>query len=127
SVALWDAARFPRHKICGEYVPPAALSTFARLGVLDRILALGARRHVGMAVISPDGTEVLGRYGAGGRGLSLRRHDLDAVLLERARAGGAVVQEGARVTNLERARGGGFDGTGQSAAGTEGRVGRGLG
>jgi len=62
SVAVCDAARFPRHKICGEFVPPAALSTFAGLGVLDAVLARGPRRHVGMAVISPGGTKVLGRW-----------------------------------------------------------------
>jgi len=119
SVALCDAARFPRHKICGEYVPPAALSTFARLGTLQEILALGPLRHVGMAVISPDGTEVLGRYAGAARGLSLRRHDLDRVLLEGARRSGALVLEGTRVTALRRVPGGGFDvSVGRSAAET---------
>jgi len=119
SVALCDAARFPRHKICGEYVPPAALAAFARLGVLDRVLALGPRRHVGMAVVSPGGTEVLGRYGDGGRGLALRRYDLDPVLLDGARSKGAVVLEGARLSAIERAPRGGFDVTVRRGAGTE--------
>src|SRR5437867_2475232 len=38
SVAVCDAARFPRHKICGEYVPPMALPILAGVGVLDDIL-----------------------------------------------------------------------------------------
>ena len=109
AVALCDAARFPRHKICGEYVPPAALATFSDLGVMDDILALGPRRHTGMAVISPDGTEVLGRYGGSSRGLSLRRYDLDQALLENARRRGALVLEGARVAGLRRLARGGFD------------------
>jgi len=107
SVAVCDAARFPRHKICGEYVPPAALSTFADLGVLDEILALAPRRHVGMAVISPGGTKVLGRYGGSARGLSLRRYDLDRVLLQAAGRSGALVLEGARVVDLLPPTGGG--------------------
>ena len=109
SVLLCDAARFPRHKICGEYVPPSALPIFARLGVLDEILLLGPRRPVGMAVISPDGTEVLGRYAGAARGLSMRRLDLDRVLLEGVRRSGAVVLEGTRVQALQRPAEGGFE------------------
>ena len=119
SVAVCDAANFPRHKICGEYVPPAALSTFARLGVLDEILALRPRRHVGMAVIAPDGTKVLGRYGGSTRGLSLRRYDLDRVLLQRARHSGALVLEGARVVDLRRSPRGGHDVTIRRSGATE--------
>jgi len=119
SVAVCDAARFPRHKICGEFVPPAALSTFAGLGVLDAVLARGPRRHVGMAVISPGGTKVLGRYGDGTRGLSLRRYDLDGVLLEGARRSGAAVLEGARVVGLSRSPRGGYEVTIRRSGGTE--------
>jgi geranylgeranyl reductase family protein len=108
-VALCDAARFPRHKICGEYVPPAALNTFAGLGVLAEVEALGPLRHVGMAVVSPDGTKVLGRYGGEARGLSVRRHDLDRVLLDGARRAGVAVFEEARVTGFARGSGGIFE------------------
>jgi menaquinone-9 beta-reductase len=103
SVLLCDAAFFPRHKTCGEYLPPAAIASFEGLGVLPDILRLAPRRHVGMAVIAPGGAEVLGRYGDGApRGLSLRRFDLDAVLLANARRNGVVVLEGQRVTDLSR-------------------------
>lgn len=102
AVALCDAARFPRHKICGEYVPPAALETFARLGLLERVKAAAPLRHVGMAVISPDGTKVLGRYGGEARGIALRRYDLDRILLDGARRAGVTVLEGTRVTALAR-------------------------
>ncbi|HYS77645.1 MAG TPA: FAD-dependent oxidoreductase, partial [Candidatus Dormibacteraeota bacterium] len=108
-VVLCDAARFPRHKICGEYVPPAALRTFDRLGALGAIESLGPLRHVGMAVVSPDGTTVLGRYGGGARGLSLRRLDLDRALLDNARRSGVTVLEGARVVGLARDGGGVFE------------------
>jgi menaquinone-9 beta-reductase len=104
AVLLCDAARFPRHKICGEYVPPAAGPIFQRLGVLEEVERLRPRRHVGMAVVAPGGTRVLGRYGgAEGRGWSLRRYDLDRALLDNARAAGAVVLQGRRVVDLRRA------------------------
>jgi geranylgeranyl reductase family protein len=119
SVLVCDAARFPRHKVCGEYIPPAALSIFAGLGVLDEILSLQPRRHVGMAVISPDGTKVLGRYGGSARGLSLRRFDLDRVLLQGARRRGAMVLEGARVIDLRRSHRGGHDVTIRRRGATE--------
>ncbi len=103
SVLICDAARFPRHKVCGEYIPPAARPHFERLGAWPEIERLGPRRHVGMAVISPGGVEVLGRYAAdAGHGLALRRYDLDAVLLANAARAGARVEEGARLTGIER-------------------------
>ena len=113
SVLLCDAATFPRHKICGEYVPPSASRSFARLGVLAEVERLEPRRHVGMAVVAPDGTEVLGRYvefddDAAPTGFSLRRLDLDSLLLENARRCGVTVREGTRVIGLSRAGDRGF-------------------
>jgi menaquinone-9 beta-reductase len=115
AVVLCDAAFFPRHKMCGEYLPPAVLASFERLGVLPEVLRLAPRRHVGMAVIAPGGREVLGRYGAAAgspegrpdgvlesRGLSLRRFDLDAALLTHARRSGVAVLEGHRVIEVSR-------------------------
>jgi flavin-dependent dehydrogenase len=103
AVVLCDAARFPRHKVCGEYVPPAAARHFADLEVLEEVQRLGPRRHVGMAVIAPGGAKVLGRYGEGTPpGLALRRYDLDRVLLRNAGRAGVAVREGCRALGLER-------------------------
>ena len=110
SVTLCDAARFPRHKICGEYIPPAAIRHFSDLGVLSEVERLGPRRHIGMAVIAPGGAEVLGRYGERGPfGLALRRYDLDHLLLGNASRNGVRVIEAARLTGLDRRPGGRFD------------------
>jgi flavin-dependent dehydrogenase len=110
AVLVCDAARFPRHKICGEYVPPAAVAAFSGLGVLDAVLGLSPRRHVGMAVVAPGGARVLGRYGdPAQRGFSVRRYDLDPVLLENARSHGAVVREGTRVLGVVQRPDGLFD------------------
>jgi geranylgeranyl reductase family protein len=102
-VVLCDAARFPRHKICGEFVPPAAIESLAELGALPAVEALAPRRHAGMAVVAPGGVEFLGRYGEGARGLALRRYDLDLALLEHAAHCGAEIRQGCRVTALRRA------------------------
>lgn len=116
-VALCDAARFPRHKICGEYVTPEALRAFAGLGVLAAVEALGPLRHVGMAVVSPDGTQVLGRYGGEACGLSVRRYDLDSVLLDHARREGVIVFEETRVTGFARGADGLFEVTVRTGGG----------
>ncbi len=109
-VLVCDAAIFPRHKLCGEFLPPAALPLFDRLGVRDEVERLGPRRHVGMAVIAPGGARFLGRYGGSTPwGLAVRRFDLDVVLLEHARNSGAAVLQGMRVTDVERAADGLWD------------------
>lgn len=106
AVLLCDAARFPRPKICGEYLPPPAAALFERLGVAEDITALRPLRPLGMAVVAPSGTRVLGRYSGAATGFSLRRLDLDAALLRHAVRCGVVVREGSRVDHVERDRDG---------------------
>lgn len=109
SVLLCDAARCPRHKICGEYLPPAAATAFERLGVAEHVAALRPLRPAGMAVIAPGGATVLGRYrGDAAAGFALRRYDLDAVLLRHAESCGVTVRQGTRVAGFERDRDGSF-------------------
>jgi len=106
AVTLLDRARFPRDKICGEYLSPEVSRVLDRLGVLKAVEA-GARPLRGMRITAPDGTEVVGDYPCDGpwRGyrnhaLAAPRRHLDAVLVERARDLGVTVREGVRVTDL---------------------------
>jgi flavin-dependent dehydrogenase len=106
AVRLVDKARFPRPKVCGEYLSPEAARLLDRLGVLDAVEAAGARPLVGMRLVAPDGRVLVGRYGPAGpfRGyrdhaLALPRERLDGILLERAR-GRCEVWERHRVTGL---------------------------
>jgi geranylgeranyl reductase family protein len=107
SVVLLDRARFPRNKICGEYLSPEASRILDRLGVLGTVEARGARPLRGMRILAPDGTVLVGDYPAGGswrghrpRALAVRRHALDLALVERAREVGVSVREGVRVVDL---------------------------
>ena len=109
SVTLLDRARFPRDKICGEYLSPGGRRILDRLGVLTRVEARGARALRGMRILGPDGTLVVGDYPADGlwRGhrphaLAVRRRALDLALVERAREAGISVREGTRVVDLVR-------------------------
>ena len=109
-VLVSEAARFPREKICGEFLPPSAGPLLDRIGALADVEALSPRRPVGMAVVAPGGARVLGRFGEeAGPGYALRRPDLDAAILAAARRAGAEVLEGARVADLAPRPGGGYD------------------
>src|SRR5260370_21015989 len=46
-VLLAEQKRFPRAKLCGEFISPECLPHFERLGVADRMLAAGAGRIEG--------------------------------------------------------------------------------
>jgi geranylgeranyl reductase family protein len=107
AVVLLDRARFPRDKVCGEYLSPEASRVLARLGVLPAVDA-SARPLRGMRLVAPDGTAFTADYPRAGprRGyrdhaLAVRRRTLDALLVARARERGVDVREGMRVTDLE--------------------------
>jgi menaquinone-9 beta-reductase len=105
-VLLLDAARFPRDKVCGEGVSPGAWRLLDEMGAADRVRALSPRPLRGMQLVSPDGTTFRGEYRGGERaGFAVRRLALDAALLDVARAAGADVREGVRVTDLVREAG----------------------
>ncbi|HKB23884.1 MAG TPA: NAD(P)/FAD-dependent oxidoreductase [Methylomirabilota bacterium] len=106
AVTLLDRARFPRPKICGEYLSPEAPRVLDRLGVLKAVDGR-AVPLAGMRITAPDGTELVGTYRALGRfrpyrehAMALPRETLDAILVERARALPIDVREGTRVTDV---------------------------
>ena len=102
-VLVLDAARFPRDKVCGEAVSPAAWPLLDAMGAAPEIEARRPHPLRGMRLTSPDGTSFQGSFPPQNRpGFALRRRDLDAVLLRRARTLGAEVRERTRVTGLLR-------------------------
>jgi geranylgeranyl reductase family protein len=107
SVLVLDRARFPRPKVCGEYLSPEAARILDRLGVLKAVEATGAVPLGGMAITAPDGTRVTGRYPTSGpwRGyrdhaLAIPRLVLDRVLADRLRETPADFRERHRVTDV---------------------------
>jgi len=106
-VHVIDRARFPRAKPCAEYLSPEASRLLASMGALDRVEATGAAALAGVRVRAPNGAIIAGDFiashgfrGFRDRGLSVRREVLDAILVDCARAHGARVTEGMRVTGL---------------------------
>ncbi|MBO0894216.1 MAG: FAD-dependent monooxygenase, partial [Acidimicrobiales bacterium] len=101
-VALLDRARFPRDKCCGDGLTAGALRRLRRLGVEPAAVASWTEIAEVM-VRSPSGR--VSRFpfpsGPGAVAAVARRCDLDAALVELARASGVAVLEGHRVTGVE--------------------------
>lgn len=89
-VALFDRARFPRHKLCGDTVNPGALAILRRLGVETAAEGLPIS---GMIVTGERSVRIAARYPDGVIGRAVRREDLDRALLAAAADAGVAVED----------------------------------
>lgn len=103
-VLLLERGRFPRDKLCGEFVSPDAWAVLGGLGLAEDPALHGAPPLSRFRLTAPGAGELVAPLEALGRGLSRRR--LDAVLARRATELGARLREGCRVAGIERERGG---------------------
>lgn len=103
-VLLLESKKFPRDKLCGEFVAPECVPVLERLGVCERIEAAHANRinHATLASSSGEQLSValdqLPR--GGGYGFGVSRAAFDGILLDQARASGVDVVERFRVKSL---------------------------
>ena len=88
---LLDKARFPRDKVCGEYMSPEACGPLDRAGLLPKVEAAPHRKLRGILVHSYDGTRSRGTYRTvAGRsphrpyGIAVRREVFDEILFRHA-------------------------------------------
>jgi len=108
-VLVLDRARFPRDKVCAEYLSPEASRILSDMGVLEEVERTNPAHLAGMRVRAPNGLVADGEFasnhgfrGFRDRGLAIRRTILDEIVLRGARAAGARVQEEMRVTDIYR-------------------------
>ncbi|OLC13329.1 MAG: hypothetical protein AUH29_13515 [Candidatus Rokubacteria bacterium 13_1_40CM_69_27] len=106
-VLVLDRAKFPRPKICGEYLSPEAVRILDGLGVLKALDAAGAALVMGMRITAPDGTVVAGTYRPvgpwqpyRGHAMGITRSRLDGALVDRLRALPVDFREQVRVTDV---------------------------
>jgi geranylgeranyl reductase family protein len=110
-VILVDRARFPREKVCSEYMSPEAVRRLHHLGLLEALERAGGVPVRGTTVIGPRGSKLTGVFDRAPvtpfrpAGLSIPRLTLDHHLLEGARSAGATVLEGRLVRGLLYDRG----------------------
>ena len=98
-VLLLDKDRFPRHKVCGEFVSPEAL------GLLEWLLetrTFGSRPELPCSRIFF--ADRIATLPISPPALSIMRFDLDAELLKAARKAGAHAEEGATITRVDEGR-----------------------
>jgi len=106
SVVLLDQAVFPRDKVCGEFISPAADAILERLGVLASIKALSPVRLSGVAISSYEKAAFAVEYPSlpGSTcpmtSLSLPRMVFDRLLIERVKQKGVTLKEGHKVTDF---------------------------
>ena len=105
-VRLLDRARFPRPKICGEYLSPEAPRLLDRLGALKAVDAVAGVLK-GMRITAPDGRTLVGTYRPIGawrpyreHAMAITRDALDAILVDRVRSLPVEFREQTRVTDL---------------------------
>ena len=89
---LLEKSRFPREKLCGEFVTPDCLNVFDRLGVRELIFEAGAKIIDQWTLFAPDGrgVEVPMEWIADGHrhAIGISRARMDLILLECAREAG---------------------------------------
>jgi len=105
-VALCDQAKFPRDKVCGEFISPGADPILTQLGVLGSIEALAPKRLKGVAISSYESAElgidypVLTETGLRPTSLSVPRYQLDALFIEQVQKAGVKVFQQYKVTDF---------------------------
>ncbi|MGI8555340.1 MAG: NAD(P)/FAD-dependent oxidoreductase [Pyrinomonadaceae bacterium] len=104
-VVLIEREKFPREKLCGEFISPECFAHFRELGVLDKMKAAGGDSIAETFFYAPNGksVNVPSKWfgGAAESALGLSRAAMDFQLLERAtKAGVEVLQETSAVNLL---------------------------
>ena len=87
-VLLLEQKKFPRAKLCGEFISPECTQHFERLGVADQMFAAKPVRLTETVFYSRPGKIVSvpsSWFGANGVALGLSRAEMDERLLRRAR------------------------------------------
>ena len=99
SVEILDAARFPRTKICGEFLNPQAVQWLEENDLLSVVEQLDPYPIYGMQITDRRRTTFRGRY-RNSKGYAVRRKDFDTLLVARMKEQGITLQEGFRAADL---------------------------
>ncbi len=108
NVLLAEQKKFPRAKLCGEFISPECIAHFERLGVADSISAAQGASLIETSFYPRRGNKVTvpsNWFGSGRAAIGLSRAEMDRLLLERAQQVGVhVLQEAQVVDPILKAR-----------------------
>lgn len=102
-VLLAEQKKFPRAKLCGEFISPECADLFERLGVAEQMFAARPANLTETVFYSRNGKSARvpsSWFGTSSGALGLSRAEMDERLLRRASEVGVEVLENAFVTNL---------------------------
>ena len=102
-VLLVEQKKFPRAKLCGEFISPECADLFARLGVADQMFAARPATLSETVFYSRMGKSARvpsSWFGSAHGALGLSRAEMDERLLRRASDAGVDVLENAHATNV---------------------------
>lgn len=112
-VVVLERTRFPREKVCGDYVDPRGLRVLREMGCLAELEAAGAHRIFRTATHVDWRREFSGpvpfygeRDGLPAHGCTIPRDTLDAAMLGAAERAGATVHDETALTELQAGAGG---------------------
>ena len=97
-VTIVEQSRFPRDKVCGECLSALGYDVLSRLGLADALKRLGAIRLDRCEIHAPSRRSLVVNLPEPMWGIS--RHALDGMLLDAARAAGAVVHQPVRCESV---------------------------
>ncbi len=99
-VLLAEQKKFPRAKLCGEFISPECINHFERLGVAEHIFAADGATLIETSFYSRRGNKVTlpsHWFGSDRAAIGLSRAEMDRLLLERAKQVGVTVLQEAQV------------------------------
>jgi flavin-dependent dehydrogenase len=103
-VTLIEREKFPRHKLCGEFISPECLEHFRELEVFDEMISEGGDRIAETVFYAENGKSVgvpsKWFNGDSKTALSLSRAEMDFQLLEKAKKVGVNVLEETQVIGV---------------------------
>ncbi len=106
SVVLIDKEKFPREKLCGDFINPVNWLVLRELGVDKDILSAEHDKITAFRITACSGEQAEARLPAQHHGpdfgLGLSRSSFDFALLRKAEHNGAAVVQGCRVKSLRR-------------------------
>ena len=103
-VLLAEQKKFPRPKLCGEFISPECLPHFQRLGVFDQMMSARGSDLAKTVFYARSGSSVSipsTWFAANGNALGLSRAEMDERLLRRAGEAGVTVLEDTQAVALE--------------------------
>jgi 2-polyprenyl-6-methoxyphenol hydroxylase-like FAD-dependent oxidoreductase len=98
-VTLWEAGRYPRHRVCGEFISGRGQDSLARLGLLEKFQDAGARPATTAAFFSEHVSTPARALPE--PALCLSRHIMDELLAREFRALGGDLRENERYRGQE--------------------------